>query len=190
MSNFLEHIQAQNLTWQMSICEKAEGSDDLVYRGDLIMKEGKLTVHGSRGTPESVVKQVVLTAKGDKITFFAGHIGSLVSEQVKLLCETYLPMCEAGIPLYLFVENIKENLAVEIEGHVVYFYPLLEGVVWNELNELLGLEKGDFKGMGAGDKVVKVADESKSLKPKNTKVSLEEALARTVVVHKELRGAI
>jgi len=188
MSNFLEYIQAKNLTWQMSICEKAESSDDLVYRGDLIMKEGKSTGHGSRGTPEAVVKQVVLTAKGDKITFFAGHIGSL--EQIKLFCETYLPICEAGIPLYLFADNIKENLTVEVEGHATYFYPLLEGVVWNEFNEILGLEKGDFKGMGAGDKVVKVADESKSLKPKSTKVSLEEALARTVVVHKELRGAI
>jgi hypothetical protein len=80
----------------------------------------------------------------------------------------------------------KENLAVEVEGHTTYFYPLLEGVVWNEFNEILDLEKG----VSAGDKVVKVADESKTLKPKNTKVSLEETLARTVAVHKELRGAI
>ncbi|ALG69276.2 hypothetical protein [Beggiatoa leptomitoformis] len=188
MSNFLENIQAQNLTWQVSICEKAESSDTLVYRGDLILQEGKLTIHGTRGTPEAVIKQVVLTAKGEKIEFFAGHLQKL--ESISLFCEKYLAQCAAGIPLFFFVENIKEKLVVEIEGHLAYLYPLVEGVVWNEFNEMLGLEKGDFKGLGAGDKVVKVADESKTLKPKNVKVSLEEALARTVVVHKELRGAI
>lgn len=188
MSNFLENITAQNLTWQVSICEKAESSEALIYRGDLILQEGKLTLHGSRGTPEAVIKQVVLAAKADKITFFAGHLSKL--DHIHLFCEKYLGSCEAGIPLFLFVENIKEKLAVEIDGHMVYFYPLLEGVVWNEFNELIGLEKGDFKGLGAGDKVVKVADEAKTLKPKNTLLSLEEALARTVAVTKELRGAI
>ncbi|EIJ41171.1 hypothetical protein BegalDRAFT_0249 [Beggiatoa alba B18LD] len=189
MSNFLENIKAQNLTWQVSICEKAESSDALVYRGDLILQEGKLTVHNTRGTPEALIKQVVLTAHGEKVTFFAGHLTKL--EHVNLFIEKYLGMFEVGTPLYFFVENIKEKLVTDIQGHATYLYPLVEGVVWNEFAEMVGLEKGDFKGLGAGDKVVKVANEAKTLKPKNmTAVSLEEALARTVVVHKEMRGPI
>jgi hypothetical protein len=66
-----------------------------------------------------------------------------------------------------------------------------EGTVWNDFNEELALEKTDFKGQSAQDKVVTVYKTVKTdYKPKYPEVSWDEAQALTVEVKKELRGAV
>lgn len=189
MSNLLETFKQKEFIWQLSSLGKAESSNVNTYRGDLILVEGKLSPSGSRNPPEVLARQVLFTLDAnDKINFFAGYLHKL--EELKLFCERYASYLVDGLSLVFFIENIKEKLSVELDGHTFYLYPMDEGTVWNEFTDLLGLEKGDFKGLGAGDKIVKVSEEAKSLKHKNKAVSFEEALSMTFVVTKEARGPV
>ena len=92
-----------------------------------------------------------------------------------------------------YVENIPKPIQVKFHGVHHVLLPMIEGegTVWNELNEELALEKTDFKGQSAGDKVITVYQTVKTdYHPKYPEVSWEEALAQVVAVKKELRGAV
>ena len=71
--------------------------------------------------------------------------------------------------------------------------PMVEGdgTVWNELNEELALQKSDFKGQSAADKVITVCKAVKTdYHPKYPELSWEKTLGTVVEVKKELRGAV
>jgi hypothetical protein len=54
----------------------------------------------------------------------------------------------------------------------------------------LALEKSDFKGQSAADKVLTLFGELQSYKPKYPTVSLDEAMANTTEVVREGWGAV
>ncbi len=63
-------------------------------------------------------------------------------------------------------------------------------MIWNELVDLAALEKGDFKGQSATGKIVTVYNALSDYKPKGDKVSLDEALKRTVELQRSGRGPV
>ena len=85
-----------------------------------------------------------------------------------------------------YVENIAEKMKVEHQGMTFQLLPYTEGMIWNELLELLYIEKSDLKGQSAEDKVITVFDEAKSFDTKADIISLESALAKTIIVDKDL----
>jgi hypothetical protein len=72
----------------------------------------------------------------------------------------------------------------------VAFIPLVQGMVWTELSDLVALDKGDFKGLSAADKVVTVYDALKGHKFKYPELSVEEASKTTNNAKRETHGAI
>ena len=180
--SLINTLKEKQILWQPSF------TDESAYRGDLILMEGKISPSGNQNPPEILVKQSVLTIAGDKITFLAGSLHKI--EELKDFCEVMLPYCDDSIPFYMFVENIGDEMAVEANGRTFYCYPLDEGTVWGEMSELTGLEKGDFKGMSAPEKVVKLADEANGMKIKGDTVSFDDAKQKTIEVHKEARGPV
>jgi hypothetical protein len=72
------------------------------------------------------------------------------------------------------VVNLERSVVVEAEGVEFILIPLLQGVPWNEVIDELGLEKSDFKGQSAADKIVTLYDELAAYKPKYGAVSLGE----------------
>ena len=68
--------------------------------------------------------------------------------------------------------------------------PLVQGMVWNELADLAALEKGDFKGLSAADKVVTLFEALKDYKAKSPTLALEEALKTTNNAKRENHGAV
>ena len=61
---------------------------------------------------------------------------------------------------------------------------------WNEVMDELALEKSDFKGLSAADKVVTLYKELSGYKPKYPHVSLDEALSNTTDAVREAWGAV
>ena len=109
------------------------------------------------------------------------------------------------MPLVIFIAKGKnwtdEEFQAELAdwnetfhpAEVQVLRPMIEGdgTVWNDLNETLGLEKTDFKGQSAADKVITVYESVKGdYTPKYPEVSWEEALGQVIEVKKELRGAV
>ena len=67
---------------------------------------------------------------------------------------------------------------------------LVEGLAWNELIDLVALEKGDFKGQSSADKVVTVFNAFKGHKYKYPEISVEEAMKTTNNAKREVHGAV
>ena len=88
-------------------------------------------------------------------------------------------------------KKLAPGTAVTVSnGATVVFIPLTEGLCWNELIDLAALEKGDFKGQGAADKIVTVFNALKGNKYKYPEVSVEEALKTTNNAKREVHGAV
>jgi hypothetical protein len=162
------------------------------YRGDLVLEEGEIADSlGRRKPPLSVVKQAAVLADEEKITFISGFLEKL--EYLPLFYRKYAADVADDLAAVFYVENIAKPLQVKYHGVHHVLLPMVEGdgTVWNELNEELALEKTDFKGQSAADKVVTVCQAVKTdYHPKYPEVSFEEALEQVVEVKKALRGAI
>ena len=63
-------------------------------------------------------------------------------------------------------------------------------MVWNELSDLVALDKADFKGLSAADKVSTVYSALKAHKFKLPDGTVEEALKTTNNAKRETHGAI
>lgn len=159
------------------------------YRGDLVLEEGEIAdAMGRRKPPHSVVKQVALLASADKLTFVSGFLEKI--EGLSLFADKYGKDMAAGATIVLFVENIAKPMQVEYQGFTYNLIPMLEGenTVWNELMEMLGLEKGDFKGQSAEDKVITLYEEfKKGFKSSAPQLSYADAVAQAIEVKKEAR---
>ncbi|OUD11656.1 hypothetical protein [Thioflexithrix psekupsensis] len=184
--SLLETLKAEKLLWQMSFSGAVSVGEG--YRGELILVPGKINASGNQNPPEKLAAQTLLIAKEGKIDFLAGYVRHL--DYLNHFAEKFVPYCKAGIPFYFFVEDIGKTMSFELADHRFYVFPLDEGTVWNEFCDMLGLEKGDFKGLDAGEKIVKVAEEGANFKPKAEEVTFEVALTRTIAIHKEARGPV
>jgi len=162
------------------------------YRGDLVLEEGEIAdAQGRRLPPISFIKQVALLAGVDKLTFISGFLEKL--DYLPLFYAKYGTDIAEDLAAVFYVENIPKPIKVTYNGIKHVLLPMIEGegTVWNELNEELALEKTDFKGQSAGDKVITVCTTYKTdYKPKYPEVSWEEAIGQVIEVKKELRGAV
>jgi hypothetical protein len=172
---------------------KGKTTDNLdAYRGDLVLVEGEIADSlGRRMPPLTFIKQAALLATEDKLIFISGFVEKL--EYLNLFYEKYGADLAEDLAAAFYVENIGKPIQVKLHGIHHVLLPMIEGegTVWNDFNEELALEKTDFKGQSAQDKVVTVYKTVKTdYKPKYPEVSWDEAQALTVEVKKELRGAV
>ena len=188
----LDRYDQQALLFNTNIKEKTSKPNVDAYRGDLVLEEGEIADSlGRRKPPLSCIKQVALLAEEDKISFISGFLEKL--EYLPLFYAKYAGDLAENLAAVFYVENIPKPIQVKYQGNHHVLLPMVEGegTVWNDLNEELALEKSDFKGQSAGDKVVTVYQAVKTdYQPKYPEVSWEEALVQVVEVKKELRGAV
>jgi hypothetical protein len=81
-------------------------------------------------------------------------------------------------------------MLTEAGGLTWTLIPMTDGMVWNELVDELALEKSDFKGQSAADKVVTVLGAFAGYQPKYETVGLDEAMSRTTAAKRESRGPV
>jgi hypothetical protein len=177
----------QSLFFNENFCESASEPGWQAYRGEFVLAEGEVAdAQGRRKPPQSVLKQVVLLTSADKVKLLAGSLDEL--QELPLVVEKFGDALDADALAVLFTVNIDDPFIDTINGAKVVFVPLVQGMVWNELADLAALEKSDFKGQSAADKVVTLFEALKS-----TKFKYPEQAAASVTTNsnkRENHGAI
>lgn len=159
------------------------------YRGELILIEGEVTDdQGRRKPPVALMKQATVLAQGDELKLISGSLDEL--QHWPAFMEKYGVDLNPGTVAVMFTVNIPKPFISVINGATVAFIPLVEGLCWNELIDLAALEKGDFKGKSAGDKVLTVFEAFKGFKYKYPVSTVEEALKTTNNAKREVHGAV
>ncbi len=160
------------------------------YRGELIVVEGEVSDdQGRRKPPVALFKQAAVLAKGDELKLISGSLEAL--QHWPHFMEKFGADLNPETVAVMFTVNIPKGFVQTINGATVAFIPLVEGLCWNELIDLAALEKGDFKGQSAADKMVTVFNAFKGFKYKKLPEStVEEALKTTNNAKREAHGAV
>ena len=131
----------------------------LGFRGELALRFAPKLADEAR-PPELTCDQVMAVATiGDKkLPFFAGYLLSF--EHLKDVAETLGDTLHAGGKYFLFCNNIdlSKKYQVPYKGAMFYVLPIDEATVYNELLELLYLEKNELKKLDTAGKLDAVAD--------------------------------
>lgn len=179
----------ESLFFNANFKEAASDAGWVAYRGELVLKEGEVAdAQGRRKPPVEVMKQAIVLTFGDELKLLAGSIDEL--QFFPALLDKYGADLKPGSLVVLYTVNIDNPFIATVNGATVVCIPMVQGMVWNEMCEVLGLEKGDFKGMSAADKVMKVYEELKSHVFKYPAATIEEALGKTNANKRENHGAV
>lgn len=159
------------------------------FRGDMVLEEGDIAdASGRRRPPRSVIKQATVLADRDKLVLVAGALQDLAL--LPLFVERYRNDFATNLRALFYVENLGKPVQAELDGVTCMLVPHIEGAVWNTLMEDMKLDKDDFKGQSAEDKLITMSDAVHGYKPKSESMSYAQALNFTVVVKKEARGPV
>jgi hypothetical protein len=129
------------------------------FRGELALRFAPKLADEAR-PPELLSQQVMAVANlGEKhLPFFAGYLLSF--EYLKDVAEVLGDTLSAGGKYFLFCNNIdlSKKYQVPYKGAMFYVLPIDESTVYNEMLDLLYLEKNDLKKKDTAGKLDAVAD--------------------------------
>jgi hypothetical protein len=169
--------------------KESAGAGWYAYRGDLVVVDGEIAdAQGRRMPPVVGLIGAVMLTESDKIKLLAGSLDDLAD--IKPLLGKYQAALAPDARVLIYVVNVAKPMIAKHDGHDFVLIPMTDGMVWNELIDELALEKSDFKGQGAGEKVRTLYDAFSSYKPKYETVSLDEAIARKTDAKRENRGPV
>jgi hypothetical protein len=184
----LETYKSNGLLFNSNFLEATSQPGVDAYRGELVLIEGEVADSKGHSKPPVEIMRGAALLASDKLMMVVGAIDQL--DLLPIFLDKYKGDFDPEVKILLFVVNIELAIQLQVEGVKITLIPLVQGVPWNELLDELALEKSDFKGQSAGDKVATIHNELKSYKPKYPVVTLEEALATTVDIVREGWGAI
>lgn len=147
------------------------------FRGDLALKFPVKFADEAR-PPEITSDQVIAVAHAGEshIAFMCGFLLSF--EYLKLVAEALGDALSPKGKYFFFVDNIdiSKKYTVDYGGATFHILPIDEATVYNELLELLYLEKGDLKKLDTAGKTDAVADKALAFTQTFPKLSYEEGL--------------
>jgi hypothetical protein len=186
----LEKYEQEGLLFNTNFNEHTSEPGKVAYRGELVLVEGEVAdSQGRRKPPVSVMRHAVLLSDHNKLAMVVGSLDHL--SQMQSFIDKYKGDFAEGMKAVFFVVDLKDALQLDVEGEHFVLIPLTEGVAWNEMVDELALEKSDFKGQSAGDKVLTLFGEMADYAPKYpTVASMEEALSYTADIKREGKGAV
>ena len=129
------------------------------FRGELALRFAPKLADEAR-PPELTCDQVIAIAEAGnpKLPFFAGYL--LNFAHLKDIAEVLGDTLTAGGKYFVFCNNIdlSKKYQVPLKGAMFYVLPIDEATVYNELLELLYLEKGELKKLDTAGKTDAVAN--------------------------------
>ena len=147
------------------------------FRGELALRFAPKLADEAR-PPELFSAQAMAIANvGEQhIPFFAGYLLSFT--YLKDIAEVLGDALSASGKYFLFCNNIdlSKKYQVAYQGVTFYVLPIDESTVYNELLELLYLEKNDLKKKDTAGKLDAVADAALKFKGSFDAISYEEGL--------------
>jgi len=148
------------------------------FRGDIALKFQVKKADEAR-PPEISSDQVIAVAQAGESTipFLACFLLSF--EYLKMLAEVLGDTLSPTGKYFLFVDNIdiSKKYQCEYGGATFYILPIDESTVYNELLQLLYIDKGDLKKLDTAGKTDAVADKALQFNDSFPKITYEEGLA-------------
>jgi len=185
----LNDYKSQDLLTLQTVLGETSESGLFAFRGDLVLKEGPLH-EGSdkRKPPEVMLSECVMLADEEKIKFMSGSLDDVAD--LKLLIDKYAVDFSEDCKLLFFVINTSKDMQVKMNDFIISLITLREGMAWNELMEVLYIEKSDLKGQSAADKVLTVYQAMSDYQAKSELVNFEEALTNVTQAKRQAWGAV
>ena len=184
----LDTFKDEELMW-LTTCFGPVSDTEQGFRGDLVIIHGeKKQATGSRNLPPAQIRQAVLVGTETQLTFVAGNIASV--EELPPFIEKYGSVLSDDVKVILLIDNLAENTTLDYEGKTLHLLRCDGGTAWNELLDLAYLDKSDFKGQKAEEKVKTLAEALKGYDSKAPLSTLEEVLAKKTDAKREAWGAI
>jgi hypothetical protein len=147
------------------------------FRGDIALKFPAKLADEAR-PPEISTDQVIAIANAGEshIAFCCGFLLSF--EYLKLVAEALGDTLSPAGKYFFFCDNIDlaSRYQVEYGGASFYILPIDEATVYNEMLELLYLEKTVLKKFDTAAKVDAIADKAAGFTANYPKISYEEGL--------------
>jgi hypothetical protein len=185
----LNRYEQDALLFNSNFSEETSEAGMMAYRGELVLIEGEVgDAQGRRKPPLAVMRHAVLLTNDDHMVMLVGCLDSL--SLLEPLLQKYGKDLASDARVLLYVVDITKSMQVEIQGVTIVLIPLTSGVAWNELMDELVLEKSDFKGQSAADKVVTAWKAFGDYHPKYPKLDMTEALTNTADIKREAIGAV
>lgn len=148
------------------------------FRGVLALKFAPKVADEAR-PPELSAEQAMACADAASVSFIAAYLHSF--EYLKLLAEVVGDALSPTGKYFMFCNNIDllARFEVTLGGATFYVMAIDESSVYNEMMELLDLEKGDLKKLDTAGKLDVMVDAAAKYKvgSKFVKKSFEEVLA-------------
>lgn len=149
------------------------------FRGELALKFAQQFADEKR-PPELSCDQVIAVANVGEPTigFFSGYLLSF--ESLTALAEVLKGLLSPEGKYFIFCNNIDllSKYEVEIGGATFHVLPIDEATVYNELLELLYLEKGSLKRLSTAGKTDAVADAAQQFTAKYDVISYAQGVER------------
>jgi hypothetical protein len=143
------------------------------FRGEIALKFAAQLADEAR-PPEIAAFQTMFAATGGKLDFLACELDSLAYlEELRSVLGDFL---KPDGQYFAFAGNmdISKKYAITMDGIPFNVLPLDEATVYNELLDLIGLERTDLKKLDTGAKLDKIAEAAARYKGKFPEVSFEQ----------------
>jgi hypothetical protein len=184
----LQKYQENHLLFNVNFVEASSTEGLFGFRGELVLVEGEVAdAKGHAKPPEEVMRGAAILAD-EKVKMVIGAIDQLDSFDTFL--KKYKDDFAPDMIALIYVVNLSSPVTLEAEGANFILIPLVQGVPWNEVIDELALQKSDFKGQSAADKVVTLYEELKTYKPKYAQVELDQLYSMTNEEKREGWGAV
>jgi len=149
------------------------------FRGDLALKFAEKLADEAR-PPELAVQQVLAVAHAGEptIKFFAAYLLSFEYLQAvaDVLGETLSP--QGRYFAYCNNVDLSSKYRVRMGSIVFYVLPIDEATVYNEILELLYIERNDLKKLDTAGKLDAIADKAANFSADFEEITYEEGLRR------------
>jgi hypothetical protein len=143
------------------------------FRGEIALKFAEQVADEAR-PPEISAFQTMFAATGGKFDFLACELDSL--GYLENLRETLGEYLKPDGKYFAFAGNvdISKKYAINMDGIPFNVFPLDEATVYNELLDLIGLEKNDLKKLDTASKLDKIKEATARYSGKLPEISFEQ----------------
>lgn len=148
-------------------------SDSEGFRGEIALKFAAQLADEAR-PPEIAAFQTMFATSNGKFDFIACELDSLA--YLETLREVLGEYLKPDGHYFVFAGNvdISKKYSITIDGILFNVLPLDEATVYNELLDLIGLERNDLKKLDTAAKLDKIAEAVSRFKGKFPEVSFEQ----------------
>lgn len=184
----LDQYEQQALLFNTNFLALTSKPELQAYRGELVIVEGEVAdASGRRKPPVTLMRDAILLADESKLKLVVGGLDAV--EDIAALLERYRGDVADDAVVILMAPNAHTEARFDYEGVSGYLLPW-DAMVWTQFTDELGLEKGDFKGQSAADKVLTAYEDATSYAPKYPAIPMAEILANATAAKRETHGAI